>query len=130
MPSFGTKSRKRLDTCDERLQAICEVVIEHYDISVLEGHRSNERQDELFRQGKSKLKGGQSEHNTSPSRAVDIAPYPVDWNETRRFYFMAGLIKQAAHDMGVKVRLGADWDGDGSFSDQTFHDLPHVELVE
>lgn len=130
MPSFSDKSRERLDTCHPDLQAICELVIEHYDFSVLEGHRSGERQNELFRQGKSKLKAGQSKHNSLPSKAVDLAPYPIDWNDTRRFYFMAGLIKQAAHDIGIKVRLGADWDGDGLFSDQSFHDLPHVELME
>ena len=130
MPSFGSSSRNRLDTCDKRLQEICDIVIEHYDFTVLEGHRSGERQNELFRQGKSKLKAGHSKHNSLPSKAVDLSPWPIDWNDTRRFYFLAGLIKQAAHDLGIKIRLGADWDGDGLFSDQTFHDLPHVELVE
>ena len=130
MPTFGTASQGKLETCDKRLQSICNLVIEHYDFSVLEGHRSGARQDELFRQGKSKLQAGHSKHNASPSMAVDIAPYPIDWADTSRFYFMAGLIRQAAHDLGIKVRLGADWDGDGSFADQTFHDLPHVELVE
>jgi peptidoglycan L-alanyl-D-glutamate endopeptidase CwlK len=130
MPSFGTSSSEKLDTCDDKLQALCELVIEHYDFTVLEGHRSGERQNELFRQGKSKLKAGQSRHNSLPSKAVDICPYPIDWDDHRRFYFLAGLIKQAAHDCGVRVRLGADWDGDGLFSDQTFHDLPHVELVD
>jgi len=128
MASFGTSSREKLDTCDEKLQAICELIIEHYDFTVLEGTRSKERQNELFRQGKSKLKGGQSRHNSLPSKAVDIAPYPIDWNDTARFYFLAGLVRQAAHDLGVRIRQGADWDGDGSFKDQSFHDLPHFEL--
>lgn len=130
MPTFSDKSRERLDSCHEHLQALCEVIVEHYDFTVLEGHRSGSRQNELFRQGKSKLKAGQSKHNSLPSMAVDLAPYPIDWSDTRRFYFLAGLVRQAAHDMGIKVRLGADWDGDGSYSDQSFHDLPHVELVE
>ena len=129
MPSFGTASRKKLDTCDQNLQAICELVIETYDFTVLEGHRSDKRQEELFRQGKSKLRAGQSKHNQTPSLAVDVAPWPIDWEDSRRFYFLAGLMKQAATDLGINVRLGADWDGDGSFKDQSFHDLPHVELA-
>ena len=129
MPTFGARSRAQLDTCDPRLIEICERVIKTYDFTVLEGHRSNERQDELFRQGKSKLTAGQSRHNHSPSLAVDIAPYPIDWNEVRRFYFLQGMIKQAAADLGVEIRQGCDWDGDGNYDDQTFHDLPHLEIV-
>jgi len=129
VPNFGTESRKRLDTCDQDLIDICESVIQVYDFTVLEGFRSNARQDDLFRQGKSKLRAGESAHNSNPSRAVDIAPWPIDWDDTRRFYYLQGMIKQAAAQLGIEIRQGADWDGDGSFADQSFHDLPHVELL-
>ncbi len=130
MPSFGTSSREKLDTCDDKLQTICELVIEEYDFTVLEGHRSGERQNELFRQGKSKLKAGQSKHNSLPSKAVDLAPYPIAWENTERFYLLAGMMFQAAYDMGIKIRWGGDWDKDWVHSDQSFMDLPHFELVE
>ena len=130
MPTFGTASQGKLETCDKRLQSICNLVIEHYDFSVLEGHRSGARQDELFRQGKSKLRAGQSKHNASPSMAVDISPYPIDWNDSKRFYLLAGMIFQAAYDLGIKIRWGGDWDRDWDHSDQGFMDLPHFELVE
>ena len=129
MPSFGDKSLAKLDTCDRRLQEVCSLVIENYDFTILEGHRSNERQDELFRQGKSKLQAGESKHNASPSLAVDIAPYPIDWNDTRRFYLLAGFMFQAAAELNIKLRWGGDWDGDWEHKDQTFHDLPHFEVV-
>jgi len=129
MPSFGTASRQRLDTCHPDLIQVCELVIENYDFTVLEGNRSNARQDELFRQGKSKLKAGESKHNASPSRAVDIAPYPIDWDDLHRFYLLAGFMFQGASQLGVKLRWGGDWDGDWIHTDQTFHDLPHFELV-
>jgi hypothetical protein len=32
--------------------------------------------------------------------------------------------------MGIESRMGADWDGDFDTKDQTFHDLPHFELVK
>lgn len=36
---------------------------------------------------------------------------------------------QAASTTGVKIRWGGDWDGDWIHTDQSFHDLPHFELV-
>lgn len=130
MPSFSAKSTERLLSCDRRLQEICERVIEHYDFTVLEGHRSHDRQNELFRQGKSKLQGGESKHNSFPSMAVDVAPYPIDWNDAKRFYLLAGMMFQAAHELGVKLRWGGDWDGDWDHKDQSFNDLPHLEIDE
>ena len=129
MPSFGTSSRKKLDTCHKDLIDVCELVIETYDFTVLEGLRSDARQEELFRQGKSKLRAGQSKHNGELSFAVDIAPYPIDWNDTKRFYFLAGLMFQAAADLNIRLRWGGDWDNDWIHTDQSFHDLPHFELV-
>ena len=129
MPKLSKRSLEKLNTCDARLVLVCKHVIENYDFTVLEGHRSPERQEELFRQGKSKLRGGQSKHNSSPSIAVDIAPYPIDWEDTKRFYLLAGFMFQAAAELGVKLRWGGDWDGDWEHNDQSFIDLPHFELV-
>jgi peptidoglycan L-alanyl-D-glutamate endopeptidase CwlK len=128
MPAFSNKSRAKLDSCHRDLQLICERVIQYYDFSVLEGYRSGDRQNELFRQGKSKLKSGQSKHNQDPSRAVDIAPYEIDWDNAKRFYLLAGMMFQAANDLGIKIRWGGDWDGDWDHGDQSFMDLPHFEL--
>ena len=129
MPSFGSASRARLDTCHPDLIQVCELVIPNYDFTVLEGFRPNSRQDELFRQGKSKLRAGQSKHNSDPSRAVDIAPYPIDWNNMHRFYLLAGFMFQAASQLDIKLRWGMDWDMDWIHTDQTFFDAPHFELV-
>jgi hypothetical protein len=83
----------------------------------------------LFRQGKSKLRAGQSKHNSDPSRAVDVAPYPIDWNNMHRFYLLAGFMFQAASQLDIKLRWGMDWDMDWIHTDQTFFDAPHFELV-
>ena len=48
MPEFGTKSRERLETCDPKIQLVLEEAIKHYDFSVLEGHRTEEKQQEYF----------------------------------------------------------------------------------
>lgn len=130
MNKFSKRSRERLESCHADLIALCERVLEVYDFSVLEGHRSGERQDELFRQGKSKVKAGESKHNFTPSLAVDIAPYPIDWTDSNRFYLLAGMMFQAAHELGVKLRWGGDWNRNWDHKDQAFMDLPHFELVK
>lgn len=129
MPTFGDKSSERLLTCHPALQDICQSVIANYDFTVLEGHRGDERQEELFHQGLSKLRAGQSKHNATPSLAVDVAPYPIDWKDEKRFYLLAGFLFQAAAELGHRLRWGGDWDGDWDHKDQSFMDLPHFELV-
>jgi peptidoglycan L-alanyl-D-glutamate endopeptidase CwlK len=131
MPSFSDASKEKLDSCHYLLGQVCELVIVNYDFTVLEGHRSNERQEELFRQGKSKLTAGKSKHNAYPSLAVDLAPYPIDWNDTRRWFLLAGFMFQAASTIDVTLRWGMDWNSNWDFSkgEQTFWDAPHFELI-
>lgn len=129
MPSFGNKSKEILGTCHPSLIHVCNRAIKVYDFSVLEGYRSGRRQDELFRQGKSTKKAGESKHNSNPSIAVDLAPYPIDWEDTKRFFLLAGVMFAAAMEEGVVLRWGGDWDGDWVHTDQKFHDLPHFELL-
>ena len=129
MFKFSEKSERRLKSCHPDLQRIFREVIKHYDCTVLEGYRSNERQEELFHEGRSKARAGQSKHNEMPSLAVDVAPYPVKWDEPERFYHFAGFVLGIAKTMDINVRFGGDWDRDNDLYDQTFNDLPHFELI-
>lgn len=130
MPYFSRRSESKLITVAEELQRVCRAVIQYYDFTVIWGERPEEIQNEIFRQGFSKLKFPDSTHNKCPSLAVDIAPYPINWKDTRRFYVLAGRMMEAADLMGIKLRGGFDWDRDRDLDDQTFNDLGHFELVE
>lgn len=130
MYQFGSRSTKNLAEAHSKLQALFNEVIKHYDCAVIEGFRSEEEQNKAYHAGKSKLKFPQSKHNDLPSLAVDVIPWPVDWNDKSRFYYFGGLVKGIASQMGIKIRWGGDWDSDNDFKDQSFHDLPHFELVE
>jgi hypothetical protein len=130
MPSFGKRSKENLKLCDVRLQDILMEAIKYYDFAVICGHRGEEEQNKAFHEGRSKLKFPQSKHNQNPSKAVDVVPYPINWNDESRFFYLAGLIKGIASSMGHVIRWGGDWDGDGDFNDQSFIDLPHFELKE
>lgn len=131
MPSFGKISQERLATCHPDLQRICNEVIKIYDFTILEGERTLEQQQAYFKAGKSKLDGinKKSKHQNKPSLAVDIAPFPVDWNDIKRFYFLAGLFIAKADELGIKVRWGGSWNGSFDFKQNKFNDLPHFELI-
>ena len=133
MPSFSRSSLARLDSCHPDLRALFHEVVKHVDCTIIEGLRSQERQQELYRQGKSKLDGvkKRSKHQAAAdgfSYAVDVAPYPIDWKDRERFIHFAGIVLGHAQAMGISIRLGADWNGDGKFS-ESFFDAPHFELV-
>ena len=124
MPRFGKRSKKRLKGVDAKLVNIANELIKLMDVTVIEGLRSQERQNELVAQGKSKTKFGKH----VAGKALDLAPYPIDWNDRERFHYMGGLIRGIGHSLGVDVRWGGDWDSDGEIADNSFDDLVHVEI--
>lgn len=130
MPKFSKPSVQRLATCDPRLQTLLGEAIKYIDFTVLCGYRNRDEQEDAFRRGASTKHYPDSRHNTLPSSAVDIAPYPVDWKDTARFARLVGYIERIAHEQGVPIRWGADWDRDGYTTDERLIDMPHIELVE
>lgn len=58
-------------------------------------------------------------HDDGFSHAVDLAPYPIDWQDFGRFRRLMDLIKHAAAECGVPIVCGGDW---------AKPDLPHYEL--
>ena len=128
MYKFSESSKKKLESCHEDLQKLFYEVIKVHDCTIIDGYRDKKRQDFLFETKKSQVKWPHGKHNSKPSRAVDVAPYPIDWENKESFYFFAGLVKGIAYKLGIKIRLGADWDVDNDLKDQTFFDLVHFEL--
>jgi peptidoglycan L-alanyl-D-glutamate endopeptidase CwlK len=128
MPHFSQRSYERLKTCHPDLIRLFETVVRGFDCTVLEGHRGEQAQNDAYDKGYSKLRYPDSKHNKTPSLAVDVAPYPVDWNDRERFYFFAGYVKGVAEELDITIRWGGDWDSDTHVHDQTFFDLPHFEL--
>ena len=128
MPYFGKKSKERLNTCESTLQKVFNEVIKHVDCSILEGHRSKDRQNKLYEEEKTKVKYPDGRHNRQPSSAVDVTPYPVDWKDRERQTLFAGFVIGVASQMGINLRWGGDWDQDFQVVDNRFDDFPHFEL--
>ena len=128
MAKFGSKSKKNLSTCHEDLQKVFNEVIKYVDCSVLEGHRDERTQDRLYEEGKTKVRYPMGRHNSSPSRAVDVVPYPIDWKDRERFHLFAGFVLGMARGMGITLRWGGDWNMNFEVDDNKFDDFPHFEL--
>ena len=129
MPHFGSRSTQRLETLDPELQAVLMDAIAIYDFTVICGLRDEAAQNEAYATGASKKQYPNSIHNVAPSRAVDVAPWPIDWNDSLAFARLAGIIEACAHQRGVSLRFGLDWDRDGQSNDQSFMDLGHIEMT-
>ena len=130
MYKFGSRSKKHLVTLDDRLQKVLNEVIKYVDCSIIEGHRSAERQDKLFEEGRTKVKYPNGRHNANPSRAVDVVPYPIDWDDRERFHLFAGFVIGIAQSMEIKLRWGGDWNMNFEVDDNNFDDFPHFELID
>jgi peptidoglycan L-alanyl-D-glutamate endopeptidase CwlK len=130
MPKFGKKSKYKLLSCDYRLQEVFNEVIKYVDCSVLEGHRDERTQDRYFEEGKTKVRYPMGRHNTKPSRAVDVVPYPIDWEDRERFHLFSGFVLGMARRMGYVIRWGGDWNMNFEVDDNKFDDFPHFEITD
>ena len=134
MPSFSQRSQDKLNTCDKRIQDIMNEVIQHLDITIVSGMRGAVEQDSLYEKGFSKVKFPNSKHNHNPSLAVDVCIYNkekphIRWDDKNQFCYMVGYIKSVADRLGIKIRMGADWNGDMLFN-ESFFDGAHIEVAE
>lgn len=121
MPAFSVRSKANLMTCHPELQRLFNEVIKTFDCTIICGHRPEAEQLKAFADGNSRVQWPNSWHNQSPSLAVDVVPYPIDWKDIQRFYKLAAIVLETAIRMGIKVRWG------GNF--KTFFDGPHFEIV-
>ena len=148
MPAFGERSKQHLAEADPDLQRIANELIQIIDVTVVDARRTMAEQIKNVEKGVSKTLESRHLPNaiTGLSDALDMMPYPLAWAaierglramkeadpamETARAYIMVGMVAGIAHMLKIKIRQGADWDGDENLAEHSFIDLPHVELVK
>lgn len=138
--SFSNAELVELDTLDLRLQVACRKVDQFIQFRLLKGHRNQADQDAAFASGASKKKWPTGNHNSLPSRAMDVvATYmengeKIDYSDTHAQARLIGYFESVFDQMGVKIRLGMDWDMDwrsvGPDPTESFNDMYHIELAE
>ena len=149
--NLSQKSLDRLNGVDERLQRVVKRAIQlsKQDFMVLEGVRT--RQQCMTNYGKGRTiaqcvaKGVPAQYANPNAakvtwlnnpfaskhvsgKAVDLVPYPVDWNDLKKFDVIAQAMLQASKELGIPIRWGADWDADGKPRERGESDSPHFEI--
>ena len=148
---LSKRSLSRLAGVDDKLVAVVKRAIEISDVDfmVLEGVRSKEQCMINYGKGRTaaqvQAKGVPAKY-AQPSvskvtwlnnpfankhvsgKAVDLVPYPVDWNDLSKFDKIAKAMLTAAKELKVNVRWGADWDNDGKPRERGESDSPHFEI--
>lgn len=128
MPTFSDRSLKARAELHPALKAIVDEAIKEVDFVILDAQRGRAEQEKAFRAGNSKAHFGQSAHNYVPAVALDIVPYPIDFNNVDGFRQIAKIFLAVAERLNTPLRWGGDWDMDGDWSDERFLDWGHFEL--
>lgn len=131
---LSTTSLNKLNAINPELRKVVLKAFETmpFDITIIEGLRTKKRQEELFAQGATKVHT--SRHMSG--NALDMAPYPIDWENTDRFKAMAHHMFEAAKELGIVIRWGGNWsriDENQPYpaiapGQKKLIDMPHFEL--
>lgn len=119
---LGRRSKQRLTNCHPDMAAVVEraIQISCVDFTVLETLRTERRQRQLIRQGKSCTTN--SRHLARvPKNALELGPIAhavdlgawvkgtINW-EWEHYFIIANAMKQAAEELKVRIRWGGCWD--------------------
>jgi len=106
---YSIKSKTVRQSIHPELRKLFEEVLHYRDHALVSGYRSETEQAEMVLLGRSQLPWPFSKHNKIPSRAVDVAPYPVPGDEDPEWDYFALFVKALAVDMDIVVKWGGDW---------------------
>ena len=120
MPFLSAASQRRLDGAHPLLRQLFTAVAADVPIAILDSQRGRAAQEQAFALGHSRAHFGQSAHNWQPALALDVVPFPIDWNDLSRFRALGALVKAKAIAFGIPIVWGGDW--------PTLQDMPHYEL--
>lgn len=132
MPQFSESSLKKLGAVHQDLQMLFSEVIKSFDCTVISGIRTQEEQQRLYAQGRSEpgniithMDGVLKRSKHQGGLAVDIVPYPIDWNDHERFrqfgWYVKGIAKTLKRYGAIEndIKWGGDW---------KWKDLPHWQI--
>lgn len=126
---LGSRSRAALQGVHPDLVKVVELAIQvtKQDFTVVQGLRSEAQQAKAVASGNSWTM--RSRHRTG--HAVDVVPYPVDWDDLGKFKLIRDAFFQASQQLDIPIRWGGDWNEDGKFQDEIkrgTYDGGHFEL--
>jgi len=144
----------QLAGCTRDIQTIFMEVVKHMDISIIEGHRSAERQHHHWNKGRSLRREGadfkereswiikdndkvvtfkdgwqqKSRHQQYPSVAVDVVPYPTMWDSPHKLIELRGVVKYVQAQLLAEGKIETTVVNGGDLWNG--FDLPHYQLQD
>jgi len=140
--AWGARSLGRLQTCHPLLVTLMQRVIARADLpsdmTIVYGQRTMEEQAALYAKGRTVpgeivtyKRPGESKHNTSPSEAIDVAPFiarGIPWADVDAFEALhapilaewVAMVEEGLVPYGVRLNWGGHW---------RIRDLAHWELA-
>lgn len=123
---FSQRSLDRMEGIDQKLKDIAHKAIEisRIDFGIPEhgGKRTSEEQQQLYKDGKSKVDGYHKWSRHQYGEALDVYAYvdgKASW-ETEHLALVATAMLQAASELGYALEWGGLW--------KSFQDMPHFQL--
>lgn len=123
MNRASRRTKDKLKGVDVRLAMLVGYVLatSPIDFFVNEGVRSEKKQKEYYRDGKSRCDGVENRSKHQDGKAIDV--YYVGWESSdnptdERWFLLIESFKKAGKMLGLKLTYGYDWGWDN----------PHIEL--
>jgi len=131
---FGKKSLEYLKDIEPKMKQLCELALKEskVDFSIIDGLRTAEQQNKLYKNGKSELDGYVTKSYHQTGMAVDVVPYVkgincfdysnkealLNWYEVHRAFLRAGRILRLNVELGLTYNIGGSYD------------YPHIQINE
>lgn len=129
--NFSQRSLKNLEGVHPDLVKVAHKALEYavVDFVVTDGVRTLEQQAELYAIGRTKpgkivtwtMKSNHLPKEDGYGYAVDCHPYPISFDDLKRYEILADTMSRAAEELNIKIICGRDWHK---------QDMPHFELME
>jgi len=123
MNRASRRTKDKLKGVDVRLAMLVGYVLatSPIDFFVNEGVRSEKKQKEYYRDGKSRCDGVENRSKHQDGKAIDV--YYVGWESSdnptdERWFLLIESFKKAGKMLGLRLEFGYDWGWDN----------PHIEL--
>ena len=125
MSYFSKRSLTNLKQCHPDLQVLFNEVIQIVDCAVICGHRNQKDQNSAFNKGFSKVRFPNSKHNTIPSMAADVVPWPIDWQDIERFKDFGKFVTDTADRLFKEGKIANHIEWGGTWN---WKDYPHYQI--
>lgn len=127
---FGKRSKENLAGTKQKVRELAELALMYstVDFSVIDGLRTTEQQQEMFKAGKSELDGVYKKSDHQSGKAIDVIPYVDDidiWavdNPKVAFVWLElyRALMRAAMKLDMKIEFGVAYNIGGG------RDYPHI----